>query len=287
MLDGLASLGLNGTIESLKKLIKVGKEFNVRKIQQRLLILIQSILTGSVLLLGAAIAQAGVPGSGSITFGPLPTAAVAVPILGSTMLILLALLLAFTAFISFRKRQNGVIPVIAGALALASLASAGGGVSLMHNAYAGAFVGIEISDPAGETQVINGNDLNIYMNESGVGLSIGPVTLPPLGSCPPNALELLDACVDGSQLADGAECNVDCRLFESSDVRLKADIAQIGITQSGLPWYRFRYINGETVYNGVMAQDVLKHTPAAVRTMTNGYMAVDYAMLGLSMRALN
>ncbi|MFT6289279.1 MAG: hypothetical protein ACJA09_004047, partial [Alcanivorax sp.] len=115
MLDGLASLGLNGTIESLKKLIKVGKEFNVRKIQQRLLILIQSILTGSVLLLGAAIAQAGVPGSGSITFGPLPTAAVAVPILGSTMLILLALLLAFTAFISFRKRQNGVIPVIAGA----------------------------------------------------------------------------------------------------------------------------------------------------------------------------
>jgi hypothetical protein len=257
----------------------------VRKIQQRLLILIQSILTGSVLLLGAAIAQAGPPGSGSITFGPLSAAAVAVPILGSTMLILLALLLAFTAFISFRKRQNGVIPVIAGALALASLASAGGGVSLMHNAHAGGFVGI--SDAAGETQVINGNALNIYLNESGVPLSIGPVTLPPLGSCPPNALELLDACVDGSQLADGARCDVDCRDLRISDVRLKADIAQIGITESGLPWYRFRYINGETVYNGVMAQDVLKHTPAAVRTMTNGYMAVDYAMLGLSMRALN
>ncbi|MFT6289255.1 MAG: hypothetical protein ACJA09_004023, partial [Alcanivorax sp.] len=115
MLDGLASLEFNAMRQTLKKFVKIGKEFNVRKIQQRLLILIQSILAGSGLLLGAAIAQAGVADSGSITFGPLSTAAVAVPILGSTMLILLALLLAFTAFISFRKRQNGVIPVIAGA----------------------------------------------------------------------------------------------------------------------------------------------------------------------------
>ncbi len=253
----------------------------MKKIRLQLSVFTQSIVSGSALLLGAGVAQAG-PG-GSITFSPL--SAEAVPVLGSSMLLLLALLLAFIAFVSFRKRQNGVVPVIAGALALASLASAGGGVNLLHKAYAGNVGGMVISSPAGETKVINGGTFNSYFNDSGVPLKIGPVTLPP-GDCPSEALGFSGACVDGSNLADGEQCEVDCRVL-ASDSRLKADIVQIGTTESGLPWYQFRYINGATVYEGVMAQDVLTHTPAAVHFMSNGYMAVDYAMLGLSMRAAN
>lgn len=253
----------------------------MRNNRQYISTLTKSIISGSALLLGAATAQAG-PG-GSVTFSPL--SAESIPVLGSTMLLLLALLLAFIAFVSFRKRENGVVPVITGALALASLVSAGGGVNLLHKAYAGDVMGLVISSPAGETKVINGGAYNSYFNDSGVALKIGPVILPP-GDCPSGALGLMGACVDGSNLADGDQCEIDCRIAVS-DSRLKADIVQVGITNSGLPWYQFRYTNGATVYEGVMAQDVLTHTPAAVHFMSNGYMAVDYAMLGLSMQAVN
>ena len=85
-----------------------------------------SILTGSTLLFGASTASAG-GGTGTITFSPAAVSATAVPMLGSTLLILLSLLLVFIAFVAFRKRQNGTASVIAGALVLAALASAGGG----------------------------------------------------------------------------------------------------------------------------------------------------------------
>ena len=94
-----------------------------------------SILTGSALLFGASTVSAG-GSAGSITFSPAAVSATAVPMLGSTLLILLSLLLVFIAFVAFRKRQNGTASVIAGALVLAALASAGGGASLFHKAYA-------------------------------------------------------------------------------------------------------------------------------------------------------
>jgi len=113
-----------------------------------------SILTGSALLFGASTVSAG-GSAGSITFSPAAVSATAVPMLGSTLLILLSLLLVFIAFVAFRKRQNGTASVIAGALVLAALASAGGGASLFHKAYAQGRK--TISDPTGEREIISGD----------------------------------------------------------------------------------------------------------------------------------
>ena len=72
-----------------------------------------------------------------------------------------------------------------------------------------------------------------------------------------------------------------------SDIRLKTDIEKVGVSANGLPVYTFRYIGGDAVYRGVMAQDVLKVLPEAVSIMPNGYLAVRYDMLGLEMTRLN
>jgi len=73
----------------------------------------------------------------------------------------------------------------------------------------------------------------------------------------------------------------------ASDSRLKADITPIGTAANGLPLYSFRYIGLPQVYSGVMAQDVLMHTPEAVISGPFGIMAVDYGMLGLEMQQIN
>ena len=72
-----------------------------------------------------------------------------------------------------------------------------------------------------------------------------------------------------------------------SDIRLKTDIEKVGVADNGLPLYNFRYIGGDAVYRGVMAQDVLKVLPEAVSIMPNGYLAVRYDMLGLEMTRLH
>lgn len=68
-----------------------------------------------------------------------------------------------------------------------------------------------------------------------------------------------------------------------SDRRLKADIVQVGMLTKDIPLYRFRYIWGDEVFVGVMAQDVLAVRPDAVVMGSHGYYAVDYAALGTRM----
>lgn len=72
-----------------------------------------------------------------------------------------------------------------------------------------------------------------------------------------------------------------------SDSRLKEDIVMTGVTDSGLPLYRFRYQGGRRVYEGVLAQDVLERDPQAVRELSGGYLAVDYGRLGLALRRVS
>jgi hypothetical protein len=72
-----------------------------------------------------------------------------------------------------------------------------------------------------------------------------------------------------------------------SDMRLKQDITQIGTAANGLPLYSYRYIGHDQLFSGVMAQDVLHHTPDAVVTLPGGLMAVNYDMLGLKMERIN
>ena len=63
-----------------------------------------------------------------------------------------------------------------------------------------------------------------------------------------------------------------------SDRRVKEDIKRIGKTDDGLPIYTFRYKGDSTVHMGVMAQDVEKKNPDAVKEI-DGVKAVNYGAL--------
>ena len=65
---------------------------------------------------------------------------------------------------------------------------------------------------------------------------------------------------------------------KSSDRRLKRDIKRIGITDSGIPLYTFRYKNSDQIQVGVMADEAEKILPEAV-TEVDGFKVVNYEML--------
>lgn len=68
----------------------------------------------------------------------------------------------------------------------------------------------------------------------------------------------------------------------ASDVRLKRDIVLIGRLDDGLGLYRYRYLWSDTVFVGVMGQEVaLIHPEAIVRQVTDDYLRVNYSRLGL------
>jgi hypothetical protein len=72
-----------------------------------------------------------------------------------------------------------------------------------------------------------------------------------------------------------------------SDARLKRDITLVGRRDDGLGIYRYRYLWSDTVYVGVMAQEVaLIHPDAIVRGSLDGYLRVDYSRLGLQLMTL-
>lgn len=69
-----------------------------------------------------------------------------------------------------------------------------------------------------------------------------------------------------------------------SDIRLKHDIRRMGTNHLGLGVYQYRYKGFDGIYEGVMAQEVEVMHPGAIRPLAEGYKAVDYAKLGLSLR---
>src|SRR5262249_37960123 len=68
-----------------------------------------------------------------------------------------------------------------------------------------------------------------------------------------------------------------------SDIRLKRDIVELGRLANGLHLYRYRYPWSDTLYVGVMAQEVLEIAPQAVVQGADGYLRVDYSRLGLQL----
>ena len=68
-----------------------------------------------------------------------------------------------------------------------------------------------------------------------------------------------------------------------SDCRLKRDAVLLARLDNGIGVYRYRYLWSDTVYVGVMAQEVAKITPSAVIRASDGYLRVNYARLGLRM----
>ena len=69
-----------------------------------------------------------------------------------------------------------------------------------------------------------------------------------------------------------------------SDIRLKRDITQVGELDSGINLYRYRYLWSDTIYVGVMAQEVAAVKPEAVLRGADGYLRVNYARLGLRLQ---
>lgn len=63
-----------------------------------------------------------------------------------------------------------------------------------------------------------------------------------------------------------------------SDRRLKTDIEKVGKTNAGLPIYTYKYKGDNKTQMGVMAQDVEKKNPKAVKEI-GGFKAVNYALV--------
>jgi hypothetical protein len=64
-----------------------------------------------------------------------------------------------------------------------------------------------------------------------------------------------------------------------SDERLKRDVQKVGELANGLGLYLYRYIWGPARFIGVMAHEVLKIRPDAVRRRPDGYLEVNYSAL--------
>jgi outer membrane immunogenic protein len=86
-------------------------------------------------------------------------------------------------------------------------------------------------------------------------------------------------------LSTGA--NYSATVFPVSDVRLKRDVTLLGRLDDGLGIYRYKYLWSDTVYVGVMAQEVALIRPdAVVRDRLDSYLRVDYGRLGLQLMTL-
>jgi endosialidase-like protein len=86
---------------------------------------------------------------------------------------------------------------------------------------------------------------------------------------------------NGSTLSLPPVCVDACDTGDGSDVRLKRDIVLLVRLNSGIGLYRYRYLWSDTVYVGVMAQEVATIVPAAVLVAPDGYLRVNYARLGM------
>jgi hypothetical protein len=69
--------------------------------------------------------------------------------------------------------------------------------------------------------------------------------------------------------------------FAISDVRFKRDIVLLARLDNSIGLYRYRYNWSDTLYVGVMAQEVMAIVPDAVHLARDGFMRVDYGRLGL------
>ncbi|MEQ1696115.1 MAG: tail fiber domain-containing protein [Hyphomicrobiaceae bacterium] len=71
----------------------------------------------------------------------------------------------------------------------------------------------------------------------------------------------------------------------ASDRRVLSDVVEVGKLDNGIKVYSFKYLWEDKVRVGVIAQDLTERpdTKAAVLTLANGLLGVDYDALGLRM----
>ena len=71
----------------------------------------------------------------------------------------------------------------------------------------------------------------------------------------------------------------------SSDIKLKENVKQVGVSPQGYNIYEFNYKGGDVRFRGAMAQDVLKKNPMAVGIDQN-YLTVDYSKIDVPMEVV-
>ena len=71
----------------------------------------------------------------------------------------------------------------------------------------------------------------------------------------------------------------------ASDIKLKENIEQIGISPQGYKIYEFNYKGFTDRWRGAMAQDVVKKNPMAVG-IRDGYLTVDYNKIDVNMEVV-
>ena len=72
-----------------------------------------------------------------------------------------------------------------------------------------------------------------------------------------------------------------------SDIRMKEDIKQVGISPNGHKIYEFNYKGNPTRYRGAMAHEVVKIDPTAVTVKPNGYLGVYYNKIDVNMEVIS
>ena len=70
--------------------------------------------------------------------------------------------------------------------------------------------------------------------------------------------------------------------FPSSDIKLKENIEEVGVSSDGYKIYEFNYKGFKDRWRGAMAQDVVKKNPMAVGIRDN-HLTVDYSKIDVNM----
>ena len=70
--------------------------------------------------------------------------------------------------------------------------------------------------------------------------------------------------------------------FSGSDIKLKENIKEVGVSPDGYKIYEFNYKGFKDRWRGAMAQDVVKKNPMAVGIRHN-YLTVDYSKIDVDM----
>lgn len=122
--------------------------------------------------------------------------------------------------------------------------------------------------------LLSGGQVSQPNFQSGVG--INPMATTDNASIIANSDNARMAQWQASQAAMGSAIGGIGGLFALSDERAKDDKEKIGETKDGMGIYSFKYKGSDKTQIGLMAQDVKKKKPGAVKTTQSGLMAVDY-----------
>tara|TARA_Y100000004_G_scaffold117793_1_gene132335 strand:- start:9076 stop:9822 length:747 start_codon:yes stop_codon:yes gene_type:complete len=71
----------------------------------------------------------------------------------------------------------------------------------------------------------------------------------------------------------------------ASDIKLKENVKQVGVSPQGYNIYEFNYTGSDVRFRGAMAQDVVKKNPMAVGIDQN-YLTVDYSKIDVAMEVV-